>query len=163
MLNRICTALARLIARRLRRPRALVVRAWFWLAASTDDLNEKRRYFEAILRLEPLNWSARYELLWIKHQQEDASIRNAGIWRKTTVEQAEAAYMFPGDRRLGSRLVPFGPSHDEWKALLAQMVDGDELWEFWSPEMSWKALAGRAGFALVRNGKIIDWIYTLIS
>ena len=41
------------IARRLRRPRAWVVRAWFWLAAHTDSLTEKRRCLEAILELEP--------------------------------------------------------------------------------------------------------------
>lgn len=52
---------------------------------------------------------------------------------------------------------------DYLEALLAQMIRGDELWEFSSPEESWNALAGRAGIALVRNGKIIDAIITKMS
>ena len=52
MLNYFRTLSARLITRHLRRPRALVVRAWFWLAAQTSDLSEKRRCLEAILALE---------------------------------------------------------------------------------------------------------------
>lgn len=31
----------------------LVVRAWAWLCANTDDLDEKRRCLEAILELAP--------------------------------------------------------------------------------------------------------------
>ena len=55
MINGFRTLSARAITRRLRQPRALVVRAWFWLAAQTSDLTEKRRCLEAILALEPGN------------------------------------------------------------------------------------------------------------
>jgi hypothetical protein len=44
--------LATFIVRHLRRPRALVIRAWFWLAAQTDDLEKKRRCLSAILELD---------------------------------------------------------------------------------------------------------------
>jgi hypothetical protein len=49
------TLSAYLITHNLRRPRALVVAAWLWLAARTDDLDEKRRCLEAVLELEPDN------------------------------------------------------------------------------------------------------------
>ena len=42
----------------LRRPRALVVRAWAWLCAHTDDLDEKQRCLTAIVELDPeLEWA----------------------------------------------------------------------------------------------------------
>ena len=42
----------------LRHPRALVIRAWAWLCAHTDDLDEKLRCLTAILELEPeLEWA----------------------------------------------------------------------------------------------------------
>jgi hypothetical protein len=52
---------------------------------------------------------------------------------------------------------------EEWNALKSQMLDGDEIWEFSSSADSWNHLAGRAGFALVRNGKAIDCIVTIMN
>ena len=63
------TLSARLITRWLRRPRALVVRAWAWLCAHTDDLEEKRRCLTAILELDPeLEW-AQLALQHVRHRQ----------------------------------------------------------------------------------------------
>ena len=47
------TISARLITRWLRRPHALVVRAWAWLCAHTDNLDEKQRCLTATLALDP--------------------------------------------------------------------------------------------------------------
>ena len=66
MINYLRTLSARLITRHLHRPRALVVRAWFWLAAQTSDLSEKRRCLEAILALEPGNQWARAAMEWVE-------------------------------------------------------------------------------------------------
>ena len=41
MLDRLRTLLASLIVQRFTRPRPLVVQAWLWLAADTDDVEEK--------------------------------------------------------------------------------------------------------------------------
>jgi len=41
------------VTRRLRRPRAWGMCAWFWLAGHTEGLAEKRRYLEAILGRKP--------------------------------------------------------------------------------------------------------------
>lgn len=50
-----------------------------------------------------------------------------------------------------------------WKTLLDAYQDGDELWEFSSPEDYWRNLAGRGGVALVRNGEIVDTVVTIIN
>jgi hypothetical protein len=49
--------------------------------------------------------------------------------------------------------VPFGFSNHEWRELLTEMQDGDELWTFTTSDESWDNHAGRAGISLVRNGK----------
>ena len=55
MINRFRTLSARLTTRWPRRPRALVVCAWFWLAAHAGCVSEKHRCLEAILGLEKDN------------------------------------------------------------------------------------------------------------
>ncbi len=48
--------LAAIVVRR--RPRVLVVCAWAWRCAHTDDLDEKQRCLKAILELDPeLEWA----------------------------------------------------------------------------------------------------------
>jgi len=43
------------------------------------------------------------------------------------------------------------------------MQPGDEFWTFASSPASWRALAGRAGLALVRDGKIVATIVTMLN
>jgi hypothetical protein len=92
--------------------------------------------------------------------------RAAGIkdWlqKRLTVAEAEAAYMVR-DARLGPDPVPFGFQNDKWRALLADMQGGDEIWEFTSPPESWRNLAGRAGIALVRHGEVVRSIVTTMN
>ena len=81
-------------------------------------------------------------------------------WLQNTTTVAEAEAVNPGitdDRveKYPEAAKPFGFKHGEWEALKAQMRPGDQLWTFASPPESWKHLAGRAGIALVRDGKTI--------
>jgi len=39
--------------------------------------------------------------------------------------------------------------------LMRQAVVGDELWWYCSPPETWEHLCGRAGWALLRGGKVI--------
>jgi hypothetical protein len=55
---------------------------------------------------------------------------------------------------------PFGYQHRKWERLKGRMEAGDELWEFQSPPASWAHLMGREGYALVRQGEIIEAILT---
>jgi hypothetical protein len=51
----------------------------------------------------------------------------------------------------------------EWEKLKAEMQPGDLLVHFASPVESWERLAGRAGIALVRDGKVINAIVTMMN
>jgi hypothetical protein len=43
-----------------------------------------------------------------------------------------------------------------WQKLKSQAREGDELWAFENPSNTWKKLGRHAGYALVRNGKIVQ-------
>jgi hypothetical protein len=91
----------------------------------------------------------------------------------TTVERAERDHtrrdedLGEADRRSPKRLEallkPFGFRNAEWEVLKASMQPTDELWTFSSPPAAWQALAGRAGIALVRQGKVVATIITLMN
>lgn len=61
------------------------------------------------------------------------------------------------------RPLAFGWIHDEWVKLKSKMQPDDELWYFRSPEHTWRMMAGREGYAIVRNGEPIDCIVTCLS
>ncbi len=92
---------------------------------------------------------------------------------RTTVESVErentrrAEDLRPAERRsperLAAQLKPFGYSNSKWESLKAAMQPGDELWTFASSPASWRALAGRAGVALVRDGKIVATVVTMVN
>jgi hypothetical protein len=71
MVDRLRTLAARVIVRHFPRARSLVVAAWSWLAAETDDLEEKRRCLEEVLGLDPDNESARMALLAVGSGEVD--------------------------------------------------------------------------------------------
>ena len=41
----------------------------------------------------------------------------------------------------------------KWEEFTSEMEPGDEIWHFASPEVSWRQVCGRAGFAPVRKGE----------
>ena len=82
--------------------------------------------------------------------------------RKLTVREAEEIHLVYHEQ-FGKRGVPFGFLNSEWRELVAHMIDGDEIWEFRSPGITWERLAGRAGICLVRDGEIIDSIVTMMN
>ena len=79
------------------------------------------------------------------------------ITRKT-VEELEAEHTYP---EVSGK--PFGDDNDRWEALKAKIHPGDELWTFCTSKASWAALAGRAGIVLLRDGKVVDKIITMMS
>ena len=58
---------------------------------------------------------------------------------------------------------PYGVPSEEWKEFKSQMKEGDEIRAFSSPRDFWENLAGRAGYALVRKGKAISGIVTMMN
>jgi hypothetical protein len=59
--------------------------------------------------------------------------------------------------------VPFGFVHAVWQRLLNAMQPGDELWEFCSPPETWADEGGRAGYVLMRAGRVIEVVLTSIN
>ena len=58
---------------------------------------------------------------------------------------------------------PYGVPSEEWEELKSQMKEGDEIRAFSSPKDYWENLAGRSGYALVREGKAIAGIITMMN
>jgi hypothetical protein len=90
------------------------------------------------------------------------SVYRGWLRRRLTVREAEERNLVH-HRALGGDAVPFGFRNNEWRALLAKIADGDEIWEFRNSESSWQLLRGRAGVALVRDGEVIDVLITSLS
>jgi hypothetical protein len=60
-------------------------------------------------------------------------------------------------------MVPFGGRHTAWEAFKASIQKGDEIVFFRSPPDTWKGLYGRSGYALVRDGNVVNAILTLVN
>jgi hypothetical protein len=75
--------------------------------------------------------------------------------RETSVEQAESENMVQG--------VAFGARNDAWQQLKTSLQPGDSLWTFRSSVESFRARAGRCGIALVRNGKLVKQLVTMMN
>lgn len=58
---------------------------------------------------------------------------------------------------------PGGFCHEQWVQFRTKIEEGDELWLFESPEETWKQLAGRAGYAILRNGEPIAHYISLMN
>ena len=43
-----------------------------------------------------------------------------------------------------------------WQKLKANAREGDEVWAFVNPSNTWKKLGKQTGYALVRDGKIVE-------
>lgn len=74
------------------------------------------------------------------------------LQRQANVKELEDEFAVDG--------VPFGYCNAEWKALLAKMQPGDELWTFSSPREDWERLTGWEGIALVRGGEVVGLLCT---
>jgi hypothetical protein len=69
--------------------------------------------------------------------------------KKISIEDAEWEY--------------WGALEKRWLEMKQQIQSGDELWQFTTPPKTWEHLYGRAGIALVRQGRIINSIVTVMN
>ena len=72
---------------------------------------------------------------------------------ETSAEQIEAEEL-PGRSKLYLA---------EWREFISKMQPGDQLRHFFSPNESWLLMAGRAGYAIVRQGEVVDAFITILS
>ena len=75
--------------------------------------------------------------------------------KQASIREAEEAHRVNG--------VSFGFMHDEWESLKSKMLSEDELWEFDSGPESWEQLMGWRGYAVVRNGEVVDMVITELN
>ena len=47
-----------------------------------------------------------------------------------------------------------------WQKLKSRAHHGDELWAFENPPSTWRKLGRRAGYALVREGAVVESVLT---
>jgi hypothetical protein len=88
-------------------------------------------------------------------------IESERAWLRAEIsrEEAEAANMVHVD----GRNIPFGYNNGQWRNIVKIMEEGDRLYEFRSPEESWKTFAGLEGIALVRNEEIVADLVILLN
>jgi peptidoglycan-associated lipoprotein len=84
------------------------------------------------------------------------------LTRRITVAEAERMYTV-SEEALGPKPVLFGFMLPRWLELKAKMRAGDELWLFRTPDEAWQMLCGREGIVLIRNGRSIDGVITLMN
>lgn len=97
-------------------------------------------------------------------------------WRASMLERIEAPMALPDSVREWARGevdraaegaaqagIPFGYCYLDWLMLDRRQLPGDELWEYDSGGEMWAKLVGRAGVALVRDGRIIGVLTTAMS
>jgi hypothetical protein len=75
-------------------------------------------------------------------------------WLTEPVENAPTSYEadLPDRVALKTRMA--------WQKLKSHMHAGDELWAFANPPATWRKLGKRTGFALVRQGAVIEAVVT---
>jgi hypothetical protein len=74
------------------------------------------------------------------------------LGQKTSVEEVEARFENPCEQWL-----------TEWRSLVAKIQPGDELRHYSSPREHWFNLIGSAGYALVRDGAVVDSVMTFMN
>lgn len=48
-----------------------------------------------------------------------------------------------------------GMLNQRWVDFRQEIQEGDEIWQFCSPDKFWEKKCGRAGYSIVRNGEIV--------
>jgi hypothetical protein len=81
------------------------------------------------------------------------------LLRPLPIEEAEARHTYNG--------VPFGLQNAKWQELRLMVLEDPKsvLWSFCSPPETWTTfpLRGMEGFAVVKEGTILDFVLTALS
>jgi hypothetical protein len=99
-----------------------------------------------------------------RRQEARATLRRSIQGRltgRTTWERVEAQYRYLADPAL---LAPTDwlAIADEWRAFRSAAPEGDELWGFNTVSTRRGLDHGEAGYALLRDGTVVDWFITAV-
>lgn len=95
---------------------------------------------------------------------EEFHDRHIALCEAYAAEQLKRAGNWPPLQWLVKKLDPTEVEKDKFVAKLTFfMLPGDELWSYSSPRGTWKNMMGRAGIALLRDGKPISEIRTMMN
>ncbi len=101
----------------------------------------------------------------------NAALALARLWAEIFAQQLTSSNWPPSDMLTEREENGFdalddfleGASARDVRRLKARAIPGDELHGYNTGTLSWKAMMGSAGFALVRGGKSIDHIETMMN
>ena len=85
-----------------------------------------------------------------EERREELKRRNAGAGPQDASTRLEGG-------------VPFGGQNERWERLKASLQSGDQIWTFYSPPVTWEHCAGRSGVAVVREGRVVDCLITMMN
>ena len=75
-------------------------------------------------------------------------------WLTQPVESAPTSFEPDQPHRVALK------SRMAWQKLKSHAHSGDELWAFQNPPSTWRKLGKRTGFALVRQGTVVESVIT---
>jgi hypothetical protein len=60
-------------------------------------------------------------------------------------------------------LLPFGFQNEQWLGFKKLMIKGERLYYISAPESDWKQLRGTAGYAIIREEKVVYYFRTMVN
>ena len=88
----------------------------------------------------------------------------ADKWAQEDIRWTKSEAAFPPNEWLTTRIgIEDIDRAEVGKNIMARLTERDELWEFSSPADHWENLAGRAGVALIRDGRSIAHVITMMN
>ena len=82
------------------------------------------------------------------------------LQQRLTISEVESDHIPSQPERHGS---PESRVLREWENMKVRMLENDQLWYFISPTATWEKLGGRTGITLVRNGRPIEFVVTVMN
>ena len=101
---------------------------------------------------------AALDALWLAAFGPDATVEGP-----KTVQEIEREALAEIAKCAHCPQKPFGYQHAEWEQFKRLMRADDCVVFFRSNAASWQGLFGREGYALVRNGRVVQWLLTSLS
>ncbi len=139
------------------------------LAARIGEKHGRTLHADFTIRQLVVNWLKVTHPLYSPSSEKvlDQQLEIADSWVLNEIQSIRSQPPYPPIEWLEEQMLDIdeidaGNSRD-WHRLKMRFTEYDELWKFCSPSEYWAGLAGRAGIALVRNGRPIAHVTTVMN